>query len=96
METTEPPVEAGDIRTVTIETTGDEGDGIARVGDGYTLLVPGAAEGETVTVEVESPVFESYAFATVMGTDESPQDDPQADIHAQATTKYDVEASHGR
>ncbi|MFB6266912.1 MAG: SAM-dependent methyltransferase [Halodesulfurarchaeum sp.] len=45
------PVEVGERLSVTIEDTGSEGDGIARV-DGYTLFVPGLQVGETATVEV--------------------------------------------
>jgi 23S rRNA (uridine2552-2'-O)-methyltransferase len=45
-------VAVGDRLTVTVEERGDEGDGIAYV-DGYTLFVPEATPGETVTVLVE-------------------------------------------
>mgnify|MGYP002761609911 FL=1 len=45
-------VAVGDRLTVTVDERGDEGDGIAYV-DGYTLFVPGATPGETVSVVVE-------------------------------------------
>ena len=46
------PVEAGDRLEVTIEELGDEGDGIAYV-EGYSLFVPDAAVGETLTVAID-------------------------------------------
>jgi 23S rRNA (uridine2552-2'-O)-methyltransferase len=45
------PVATGDRLDVEITDTGSEGDGVATV-DGFTLFVPGASEGETVTVTV--------------------------------------------
>jgi 23S rRNA (uridine2552-2'-O)-methyltransferase len=45
------PVRPGDELAVEVEREGEEGDGIAYV-EGYTLFVPGAAPGETVSVEV--------------------------------------------
>jgi predicted RNA-binding protein with TRAM domain len=35
-----PPVEPGDVREVTIESLGDQGDGIARIDRGYVVIVP--------------------------------------------------------
>ncbi|MFB6142303.1 MAG: 23S rRNA (uridine(2552)-2'-O)-methyltransferase [Halorientalis sp.] len=55
------PVAAGDVLTVDVVDTGDEGDGIARV-EGYTVFVPGADAGETVEVRVDD-VKANYAFA---------------------------------
>ncbi|PSQ46330.1 23S rRNA (uridine(2552)-2'-O)-methyltransferase [Halobacteriales archaeon SW_7_65_23] len=55
------PVREGDVREVTIEDIGDEGDGIARV-EGFTLFVPGADEGETLDVRVDD-VKPRYGFA---------------------------------
>ena len=54
-------VEAGDRLEVTVEERGEEGDGIAYV-DGYTLFVPGAEPGDTVTVVVED-VKPRFGFA---------------------------------
>jgi len=65
---TGPPVAEGDRRTVSIETLGDKGDGIAKVERGYVVIVPGAELGEEVTVEITS-VRENVSFATVI-TDE--------------------------
>ncbi|MDY6779581.1 MAG: 23S rRNA (uridine(2552)-2'-O)-methyltransferase [Halobacteria archaeon] len=57
---TDAPVEEGDVLTVEIEDTGDEGDGIARI-DGYVLFVEEAEEGDEVRVEVNE-VMSKYAF----------------------------------
>lgn len=35
-----PPVAEGDVREVDIDDIGDEGDGIARVEQGYVIIVP--------------------------------------------------------
>ncbi len=45
------PVRAGDRIELTVEDEGSEGDGVATV-EGFTLFVPGADVGESVTVEV--------------------------------------------
>ena len=60
-----PPVETGDVRTVTVETTGDQGDGIAKVERGYVVIVPEAEPGEEPTVEIEQ-VKQNVAFARVV------------------------------
>lgn len=57
-----PPVEEGDVRSVTIDTLGDQGDGIARVERGFILIVPGTQPGDQVEVEI-TDVKESVAFA---------------------------------
>lgn len=48
----QPPVEVGEIRYVEIEDIGKQGDGIARVERGYVIIVPGAAVGERVKIEI--------------------------------------------
>jgi predicted RNA-binding protein with TRAM domain len=65
----EPPVDEGEIRTVSIESVGDQGDGIAKVERGYVVIVPGATPGDEPTVEIEQ-VKENVAFARL--ADESP------------------------
>lgn len=67
----EPPVAAGDRREVTIETVGEEGDGIAKVDHGYVVIVPGTQPGDQPTVEIER-VTQTVAFATVV------EEDPRA------------------
>lgn len=93
MTDTTPPVEPGETRTVTIDSTGDEGDGIARAEDGYVLFVADAAPKEDVEVVV-GEVFESYALCHLVNRKsaprESPQDDPQGQDLAGASSKYEV------
>lgn len=60
-----PPVEAGEQRTVEIESMGDQGDGIARVERGYVVIVPETEVDERVTVEI-ADVRENVAFADVV------------------------------
>jgi predicted RNA-binding protein with TRAM domain len=62
--TPRPPVSTGDIREVTIETLGEQGDGIAKIERGYVLIVPGARPDDEVTVEI-TQVRENVAFAEV-------------------------------
>ena len=64
-----PPVSEGETRTVTIETTGDQGDGIARVERGYVVIVPGSIPGDELTVEIEV-VKENFAMAEIVNEDE--------------------------
>jgi translation initiation factor 2 subunit 2 len=47
-----PQVEAGRSYEVTITGTGRKGDGVASLG-GFTIFVPGAAEGDTVQIQIE-------------------------------------------
>lgn len=61
-----PPVSVGELRTVTIEDLGQQGDGIARVGRGYVIIVPGAVVGDEVQVQI-TETRESVGFATVAG-----------------------------
>ena len=63
-----PPVNEGEVRDVTIETTGDQGDGIAKVERGYVVIVPGGQPGDTPTVEIEQ-VQENVAFASIVESD---------------------------
>jgi 23S rRNA (uridine2552-2'-O)-methyltransferase len=56
------PVAEGDTRDVTIEATGEDGDGIAYV-EGYTLFVPDTGVGDEVTVEI-TDVKPRFGFAT--------------------------------
>jgi predicted RNA-binding protein with TRAM domain len=59
-----PPVEPGDVREVTIESLGDQGDGIARIDRGYVVIVPGTHPDDEVTIEIEQ-TRENVAFARV-------------------------------
>ena len=60
-----PPVEEGEIRPVTIETTGDQGDGLAKVDRGYVVIVPDATPGQEPIVEIEH-ARENVAFARIV------------------------------
>lgn len=64
----DPPVDTGEIRDVTIETIGDQGDGIAKVERGYVVIVPGGHPGDELTVEIDQ-ARENVAFASVVKRD---------------------------
>ena len=68
-----PPVSSGDIREVTIESLGDQGDGIAKVERGYVLIVPEARPEDEVTVEI-TDVRENFAFTRVQNDSDSSPD----------------------
>lgn len=78
----QPPVEPGDIREVTIESLGDQGDGIAKIDRGYVVIVPEARPDDEVTIEIEQ-ARENVAFARVRDdidtADSSGFDDPLAE-----------------
>ena len=60
---------SGEQRTVTIETTGDQGDGIAKVERGYVVIVPGTVPGDELEVEMQM-VKQNFAIAEVVDGDE--------------------------
>ena len=64
----EPPVEEGDIRDVTVEAVGDQGDGIAKVDRGYVVIVSEGQPGDEPTVRIEQ-VQQNVAFATIVEPD---------------------------
>ena len=64
-DSSEPPVEEGEIRDVEIEDIGEQGDGITRVERGYVVIVPDTETGERVRIEV-TDVRENVAFAEVV------------------------------
>ena len=68
-----PPLSSGDIREVTIESLGDQGDGIAKVERGYVLIVPEARPEDEVTVEI-TDVRENFAFTRVQNDSDSSPD----------------------
>ncbi|WP_160135515.1 TRAM domain-containing protein [Halococcus salsus] len=72
--TQSPPVEQGDKRTLTIESVGDQGDGIAKVERGYVVIVPGARPDDEVEVEIQN-ARENVAFAEVIETTSSTADE---------------------
>lgn len=62
---TPPPVGEGDVFDVEIESIGDQGDGIAKVGPGYVLVVPDTEVGEKVTIRVDEAT-NNVGFADVV------------------------------
>jgi len=62
----EPPVEEGDVRQVTIEGLGDQGDGIARVDRGYVVIVPDTEVGDEVEIEIQE-LHDNFAMGRVVG-----------------------------
>ncbi len=64
--TRSPPVEEGDVRTVTIDTLGDQGDGIAKVERGFVIIVPDTRPGDKVEVKI-TDVKQTVAFAEPTG-----------------------------
>lgn len=64
-EQVDPPVSEGETLEVTIESVGDQGDGVAKVDRGYVLIVPGTKPGEQPVVRVET-VKENVGFAEVI------------------------------
>ncbi len=63
-DTQTPPVSEGDMREVTIETLGNQGDGIAKIERGYVVIVPGTRPDDEVTIEI-TKARENVAFAQV-------------------------------
>jgi len=61
----EPPVEEGELCEVEIEDTGEQGDGIARVGPGYVVFVSDTQVGDRVTVRI-TQARDNFAFAEVV------------------------------
>ena len=61
-----PPVEEGDVREVTIEGLGDQGDGIARVDRGYVVIVPDTDVGDEVEIEI-ADLHDNFAMGRVVG-----------------------------
>jgi predicted RNA-binding protein with TRAM domain len=55
------PVAVGDLRDVTIESQGGQGDGIAKI-DGFILFVKGAKRGERCKVRI-TDVKRTFATA---------------------------------
>ena len=68
-----PSVSSGDVREVTIESLGDQGDGIAKVERGYVLIVPGGRPEDEVTVEI-TDVRENFAFTRVQDDSDTSAD----------------------
>ena len=72
-----PPVSEGDVREVTIETIGDQGDGIAKVERGYVVIVPEVEPDDEVAIEITN-VRENVAFARVREENKNTSDESVA------------------
>lgn len=84
----EVPVSVGEQLTVEIEDTGQHGDGITRVDQGYVLIIPGSEVGDEVTVEVQQ-TNPTYGFAEVVdNTSADETADTEAEV-APAETNSD-------
>lgn len=64
-DSSEAPVEEGELIEVEIEDVGEKGDGIARVGPGFIVFVSNTEIGDRVTAKVDQ-VRDSFAFADVV------------------------------
>ena len=64
-----PPVTEGEVREVTIESLGEQGDGIAKVGRGYVVIVPDAHPGDEPTVRINR-TQDNVAFASMVDHDD--------------------------
>ena len=60
-----PPVDVGETREVEIDSIGDQGDGIARINQGYVVIVPDTEVGDRATVRIEN-AQENVAFAEIV------------------------------
>ena len=52
-----------------IESLGEQGDGIAKVGRGYVVIVPDAHPGDEPTVRIDR-IQDNVAFASVVDRDD--------------------------
>ena len=64
-----PPVAEGEVREVAIESLGEQGDGIAKVGRGYVVIVPDVHPGDEPTVRIDR-TQDNVAFASVVDRDD--------------------------
>ncbi|XGI84119.1 TRAM domain-containing protein [Halorutilales archaeon Cl-col2-1] len=60
-----PPVEEGEIREVTIESLGDDGDGVAKVDGNFVIFVPNTDVDDTVTIRIDD-VKKTFAKGEVI------------------------------
>lgn len=60
-----PPVEQGEIIDVEIESLGDQGDGMVKVGPGYVIIVPETTINDRVSVRITDTKY-TVAFAEVV------------------------------
>lgn len=58
-------LQEGDVLKLDIVAEGDEGDGIGKLSNGFTIIVPGAHRGERCSVSI-TDVEETYAKGEVI------------------------------
>lgn len=66
-----PPVREGEELTVDVVDEGSEGDGIARINEGYVIIIPEGTVGDSLEIEITA-VKEQFAIGEQIGaiTDE--------------------------
>lgn len=63
-DSSEPPVEEGEVREVDIDDIGNQGNGITSVELGFVVIIPDTEQGERVTIEI-TDMQPNVAFAEV-------------------------------
>lgn len=82
------PVDVGEQLDVEIEDIGKQGDGIARVGPGYVLIIPGSDVGDQMTVEVQE-VNPNFGFAEIIEYTERAADASEEQSELSTATNQD-------
>jgi len=59
------PVREGDEIEVTIVSVGSKGDGISKIENGYTVIVPNSKIDDVINVKI-TRVLPQYAFAEII------------------------------
>ncbi len=85
-----PPVKEGDEFDVTIEATGEKGDGIARR-QGFVIFVPGVKEGDNVKIKV-TRVLRKVGFAELVGKASAPQESAPEEATSESDEPAEEEA----
>ncbi len=65
-----PPVQTGEVYTVSIDAVGGKGDGIAKV-KGFVVFVPGVQKGDYVKIRI-TKVLPKVGFAELLEKTERP------------------------
>ena len=60
-----PSVAEGEVREMAIKSLGEQGDGIAKVDQGYVVIVPDAHPGDKPTIRIDR-TQDTTAFASVV------------------------------
>jgi predicted RNA-binding protein with TRAM domain len=76
-----PPVKEGNTYRVKIESTGREGDGIAKI-DGFVIFVPGANIGEELDVKINK-VTRRVGFGEKLQSEETEEQTAPEELNEQ-------------